>query len=107
VNSKSAILYNASMLKKKIRMFCLGWHLKVSGAMHAMLSDPLLSFFEIDFASWNGYEPLPVEKLQGEDASAFVFFQLPPHSSQIEKINLPVFWVPMWDHFLRLPKDFL
>ncbi len=78
---------------KKVTAYCLEWHLKNSDAFRDLLITPLSPYLNIELTGWNG-EVLPKKHAKNETV---IFCMLPPTQEILNRDDLHVFWLPMWD----------
>lgn len=79
-----------------ITVFSLEWHINRSDAFRDLLIEPLQPFFDFEQIGWEGSE----NSLEPVDInfSRYIFCQLPPPQSWLQRIPEKIIWLPMWDN---------
>ena len=80
---------------KTVSAYCLDWHINISSAFTQILVNPLRDFVDLKLQAWNSKK---VDWPNDDSDSDIAFFcMLPPPPHILEKKDIRIIWVPMWD----------
>jgi len=78
------------MSSKKIKAYCMDWHLTKSDAFIDMLIEPMRGRIDIELVSINKYKT-------GDSKDPVIFCQVEPPAALLNNADAKVAWLPMWD----------
>jgi len=78
---------------KNVTAYCLDWHLKSSDAFRDLLVAPLKNYMNIVLTAWDGDQILKNPK----KGDTLLFCMLPPPQELLDREDLKLVWIPMWD----------